>query len=160
MTPTCEQVANARMLADTLEKVAEEWPENFDMANWVESLYYDGPSEEAKRYSRTVKGERPDECGTTACALGWAPYALGIPKSYGDVEWAHYAKVVLGVEGGRDCGLGMNHGPEEREGWCCDWHYLFLNFNGADDGRDRGSEGAKAAAQRLREFADAHEDCE
>lgn len=141
MIPTCEQVDNARLLAAGLEKiVAEEYNEYFNMAYWVNII------DDASRIftlSESVLqhryGEHPKDCGTTGCALGWAPYLLGIPitKVESNGDWVDYAKNVFGVSN--------------------EWFiYLFYNSYVAQIGR----KAAIDAANRLREYIEYfEEDC-
>lgn len=143
-TPTPSQLDNAHRLADGLEKVAQEWPERFDMSLWFSP---DDP-DTLVDVDAVYAGEHPQECGTVACAVGWAPYLLGIPLTPGEIgeatDWVAYAKRLLGLpQDGRPLG-------EE---------FLSL-FGGSSDIRededpDHGAEGALAAARRLRAWADA-----
>lgn len=97
---TCEQVDNARRLADGLDKVAEQWPDRFDMGFWVQldDRFWNEPYEHGSAYdalARHERGEHPEDCHTVGCALGWGPYLLGEPL--GDEAWSAYAARVLGV---------------------------------------------------------------
>lgn len=128
--PTCEQLDNARRLADTLDKVAAEWPEHFDMRRWV----YGTPGNEVSH----MQGGHPAECGTTGCALGWAPYALGEPID--NESWEKYAERLFGLD---------------RHGWW--FNHLFMSYTLFSES---GVDAARAAADRLREYVAAHEgDC-
>lgn len=141
--PTPEQLDNAYRLADGLEKVAQEWPERFDMSLWFQLDHYDRVVDVNAVYA----GEHPQECGTVACAVGWAPYLLGEPLIAGErgemTDWVAYAKRVLGLpQDGRPLG-------EE---------FLSL-FGGSsdireDDDPDQGAKAAIAAARRIRAWAD------
>lgn len=138
MNPTCEEIDNARLLANTLEKVAEEYPEHFNMNRWVDPV-----SSSPLLVSSHLQGVHPVKCGTTGCALGWAPFALGIDKKVGE-SWHDYAERLFGFEVDLD--------PDHE--W---FQYIFMFSNG--DARE-GTEGAHAAARRLHEFVAVYEqDC-
>ncbi len=160
--PTCEQVERARMLALTLEKVASEYPEHFHMATWVQSQDQDQDDDASSGVDFTahVAGQHPADCGTVGCALGWAPYATGMPATpfmMGTgrrphwmaplTNWPGYARQVLGItDEGRE--------GEDGEGQPPDWFaYIFLTHTDED-----GEEGATNAAARLWEWIDAHQD--
>lgn len=145
MKPTYEQIQNARQLALTLEKVAVEYPEHFDMSTWVqlsENVLIDPDSRLEDLVRPHLEGQHPVDCGTAGCALGWAPYATGVPasdhvhvRSFGNrnTDWRDYSVAVLGIGG-----------------WWFD--YIFLtNTN------DFGEDAARDAAARLREWIDEHD---
>lgn len=151
--PTCEQVANARMLALTLEKVVPEHPEHFAMewfvigkiADWDDSGPVGGEYD-VEAAERHAQGEHPVDCGTAGCALGWGPYATGIAKQTGE-SYEQYAYRVLGI-GSPSPSDAMNE-PEFRK--------LFMDFTPPNS----GAEGARRAAERLWEWIAEHEaDCE
>lgn len=149
---TCEQVARIRQLADTLDKVADEWPEHFHMGTYMSGLLSGlTVKQESAILEAGYSGERPDRCDTTACAVGWAPYALGIPKRQFE-GWTRYATRVFGLEP-CECGKHADH-TATIDDWCCGYDYLFHNFNDPTT----GTEGARAAAARLRTWADRHAD--
>lgn len=133
--PTPEQISNARQLALTLEKEAAEYPVYFDMRYFVASVDKLGepipdPNFQSKPHQQ---GVHPAECGTVGCAIGWAPYATGVPISAGG-DWFVYAQEILGVTQS-------------------EWLWLFMNGSRPYSGTD----GALAAASRLWEWIDHHE---
>lgn len=149
--PTCEQVNNARLLAQTLEKIATEFPEHFHMsfyaAGKMEPVTDDavldggevGPTiVPALAIDRHHQGEHPHKCGTSGCALGWAPFATGIPLKNGE-DWDDYAYRVLGIH------------PHTR-----DYGRLFLDFRPPQ----HGAAGAARAAERVWAWVEENEgDC-
>lgn len=147
--PTCEQVDNGRRLAMMLEKVAEEWPEHFNMKNYIQSLLGEFRNYDAAEEIVNHKlGYHPYECGTAGCALGWAPYATGIPKP-SEESWIRYGARLLGLE----------HEVTQR-GYnfysCSDIEYLFFNYSQGIEGQ----QGAQDAAKRLWEWVERNQsDC-
>lgn len=150
--PTCEQVANARLLALTLEKVAPEYPEHSAMEwfvigkiSWDDNGPVAGLFEPAAA-QRHDQGEHPQDCGTAGCALGWGPYATGIAKQRTET-YERYAWRVLGIGG--ECAGDAHDDPTFRR--------LFMDFSEPNS----GAEGAQRAAERLWEWVAEHEaDCE
>jgi len=129
MERTPEQEDNLLRLADGLEKVAQEWPELFDMRHFVG---FEGDNIELLdsnyKYKQHIQGQHPQECGTTACAIGWAPYLLGQPNNYG---WHEYGEQVLGLD---------------EDGF----YYLFLNWGAL--GTSVGADAAIGVANKIRDF--------
>lgn len=136
MNPTCEEIDNARLLANTLEKVAEEYPLHFNMNAWIES-------NTPEQHTKHLNGEHPADCGTAGCALGWAPFALGMKKKMSE-NWPEYAERLFGFNVMLDIDS--------------DWFHYIFKFSNNDP--VVGTEGAQAAAKRLREFIATYEqDC-
>lgn len=103
-----EQRDNRLRLADGLCKVWEEWPEHFDMSYFIGDK--DTPATSAQ-FFRHLAGEHPMTCGTVACALGWAPYLLGEPRT--ELHWGDYAERVLGMDYGEYDDLFTLWNPDE-----------------------------------------------
>lgn len=158
-TPTCEQVANMRMLAQTLDKVATEYPEHFSML-WYRAGKLDPTHLLASKLLDDYdidshdQGVHPRDCGTSGCALGWAPYATGVPlKSKVVIAVGDDGRKVTGRETFEDYSqrvFGVAEGTE-------DFEALFLDYSEPS----RGPEGARRAAQRIWEWVERWErECE
>ena len=132
-----EHIFNAKLLADGMEKVAAEWPDRFFMGYFMGIP--DGEDflplvESDERTHDHLIGENPESCGTAACALGWAPFLLGVPKLKNE-SWIDYGVRLFGLDG------------------CDEWFEHM--FHSALE--DKGAEGAFRAANRIREFIRYHE---
>lgn len=137
-----EQRANVELLISTLEKVAREYPEHFNMDAFImpadtPKTLHNFKGENAPWADSVVahlQGQKPWECGTAACALGWGPYATGVPIPRWE-KWESYASRVFGIKDSRD------------------FTVLFCHFN---DDEEKGAAGAFAIAAKLHNYLEDH----
>ena len=119
-----EHKENLLKLADKLETV----PENqFHMDDYRVEPTEDGPGD-SKGISDVLVN--PDiDCGTSGCAIGWAPVVPGLEALEDDATWSGYAARVFGV---------------------CEWDADFA-FMFSSSWKDKDNT-PKGAAKRIRYF--------